>query len=434
MSILIKLREQRNAKAQEARKLRDDNTGAWTPELDAQCNAILDEVDKIDKQIETEMRLTAAMGQPADLPANAQITGGAPNGADGKCYRNLGEQLLDVRAATGRAPGTVGDIDAMQRLQNAAAGGAGTAVGSDGGFLVQSDFTTELLKLMHDAAPLAGMCRHIPIGANSNRLEAPIVDETSRATGSRWGGIQVYRTHEAGTVTATKPKFGKLQLDLEKTMGLVYVTEEGLRDAVSLTSIIQQGFSEEFAFKLTDEIVRGTGAGEPLGILNSAALIKVAKENSQGDGTIVYENVLNMWSRMYARSRANSYWIINQECEPQLYSMSMAVGTGGVPVYMSATGISGTPYATLFGRPVMPIEQASALGDVGDIMLVDMSQYLIIEKGGMQADESIHVQFLYDETAYRFITRNNGMPLWRTALTPYKGANTLSPFVALAAR
>lgn len=433
MSILSKLREQRNAKAQEARKLRDDNSGEWTPELDAQCNALLDEVDTLDKQIETEMRLNASMGQPADLPAGVQISGGAPADADGRCYRNLGEQLLDVRAAT---PGRSGHIDsrAMERLQNAAAGGAGTAVGSDGGFLVQADFTTSLLGLMHDAAPLAGMCRHIPIGPNSNRLEAPIVDETSRATGSRWGGIQVYRTYEAGTVTAAKPKFAKLQLDLEKTMGLVYVTEEGLRDAVSLSAIIQQGFAEEFAFKLTDEIVRGTGVGEPLGILNSAALISVSKESGQSADTIVFENILKMWSRMYARSRANSYWIINQECEPQLYSMSMAVGTGGVPVYMPANGISGSPFATLFGRPVMPIEQASALGDLGDIMLVDMSQYLIIEKGGLQANESIHVQFLYDETAYRFITRNNGMPLWRTALTPYKGANTLSPFVALEAR
>jgi HK97 family phage major capsid protein len=400
--------------------------------LDAQCNVILDDVDKLDKQIETEMRLTAAMGQPADIPGGqVQVVG--PSGADGKCYRCLGEQLLDVRAATPHA-GAGGDSRAAERLHNAAAGGAGTAVGSDGGFLVQSDFTTQLLGLMHDNAILAGKCLHIPIGPNSNRLEAPIVDETSRATGSRWGGVQVYRTHEAGTVTAKKPKFGKIALDLEKTMGLVYCTEEGLRDAVSLAAIIQRAFAEEFSFKLDDEIVRGTGVGEPLGFLNSAALISVAKENGQANDTIVFENVDNMWTRMHARSWPRAIWLINQECMPQLRRMSLVVGTGGVPVYMPANGISGSPYSTLFGAPVIPIEQASALGDLGDIMLVDMSQYLIIEKGGMQADQSIHVQFLYDETAYRFITRNNGEPLWRTALTPYKGANTLSPFVALAAR
>jgi HK97 family phage major capsid protein len=309
-------------------------------------------------------------------------------------------------------------------------------VDSDGGFLVQSDFTTELLRLTHDTAQLAGRCRHIPIGLNSNRLEAPIIDETSRATGSRWGGIQVYRSHEAGTVTAAKPQFGEFVLKLEKMMGICYVTEENMSDSTQLTAIIQQGFSEEFGFKMDDEVVRGTGVGEMLGVLNSAALISVAKETGQSDYTIEFDNILKMWSRMYARSRPNSVWVINQECEPQLYAMSMPVGTGGVPVYMPANGISGSPYATLMGRPVIPVEHASALGDVGDIMLLDLSQYLIIDKGGLSAAESVHVKFLYDETAYRFTMRNNGKPIWKTPLTPYKGGSsfTLSPFVALAAR
>ena len=83
---------------------------------------------------------------------------------------------------------------------------------------------------------------------------------------------------------------------------------------------------------------------------------------------------------------------------------------------------------------MLEIEQCSALGDVGDIILADLSQYLTIEKGGLQSASSIHVQFVTDETAYRFVVRNNGQPIWNSALTPYKGANDLSPFVTLAER
>ena len=194
------------------------------------------------------------------------------------------------------------------------------------------------------------------------------------------------------------------------------------------------GFSEEFGFKVDDALINGNGAGQPLGILSSNCLVTVAKESGQAASTVVVENIVKMWARMWARSRQNAVWLINQDIEPQLYTMSLSVGTGGVPVYMPANGVSGSPYSTLFGRPVIPIEQCQTLGTKGDIYLADFSQYLIIDKGGMDSATSIHVRFIYDETVYRFVLRIDGQPIWNSALTPYKGSSTLSPFVALATR
>jgi len=147
--------------------------------------------------------------------------------------------------------------------------------------------------------------------------------------------------------------------------------------------------------------------------------------------------VINMWSRLFASSWPSASWLINQNVMPQLHTMSIAVGTGGVPVYMPAGGLSGLPYGTLFGRPVMAIEQCPALGDLGDIILCDFANgYILAEKGGLKADMSLHVQFLYDEAVFRFVLRLDGQPVRQTALTPYKGgANfTQGHFIALAAR
>jgi len=130
-------------------------------------------------------------------------------------------------------------------------------------------------------------------------------------------------------------------------------------------------------------------------------------------------------------------WLINQNVEPQLFQMSLAVGTGGIPVYMPAGGLSGQPYGTLFGRPVLPIEQAATLGDLGDIVFADLpGGYLLAEKGGIKSDMSIHVRFEYDESCFRFVLRVDGQPVRNVALTPAKGgANfTQSHFIALAAR
>jgi HK97 family phage major capsid protein len=112
----------------------------------------------------------------------------------------------------------------------------------------------------------------------------------------------------------------------------------------------------------------------------------------------------------------------------------MTIGTAGVPLFMPPGGLSSAPYGTIFGKPVIEIEQASALGTVGDILFADLSQYLIIEKGGINAARSVEVRFLYDEQTFKWTMRNNGMPIWKSALTPYKGTATVSPFVALVTR
>jgi HK97 family phage major capsid protein len=142
-----------------------------------------------------------------------------------------------------------------------------------------------------------------------------------------------------------------------------------------------------------------------------------------------------MWGRLYAGSKKNAVWLINTDCLSQLFTMGITLGVGGAPVYLPPGGASGSPYGSLFGRPVVEIEQASTLGTVGDISLVDLSEYILIEKGGIQNASSIHIAFTTDETAFRFVYRVDGQPLWNNTLTPENGtSNTVSPFVMLATR
>jgi HK97 family phage major capsid protein len=326
-----------------------------------------------------------------------------------------------------RAAAPDGRVD--PRLTTRAASGLSESVPSDGGFLVQQDFVTELLKRTYETGILASRVSKIPLSTNANGLKINGVDESSRANGARWGGIQTYWENEADQLIASKPKFRVMDLSLKKLTGLCYATDELLQDAAALESVLRQGFAEEFGFKIDDAILAGTGTGQPLGILNSDALVKLPKESGQTE-LLKVENLFNMWSRLWGRSRANAVWYINQELEPLLFTMKI----GDVPVYIPAGGLSEAPYATLFGRPVVPLEQCSAAGEVGDILLADMSQYLLIDKGGINAASSIHVRFLYDENVYRFIYRVDGQPIWNKPLQPYKGSASVSPFVALASR
>lgn len=340
-----------------------------------------------------------------------------------KRFASFGEQLMAAYRAA--MPG--GKVD--ERLTTRAASGLNETTPSDGGFLVQQDFVTELLKRTYETGILASKVKKIPISTNANGMKINAIDEDSRANGSRWGGVQTYWEGEADELTASKPKFRQMELSLKKLTGLCYATDELLQDAAALEAVIRQAFAEEFGFKIDDAILSGSGEGEPLGILSSGAIVTVAKEASQTD-IITVENLIKMWNRLWSRSRANAVWYINQELEPYLYTLKI----GDKPVYIPAGGLSEKPYGTLFGRPVVPIEQCSAAGEVGDIILADIGQYLLIDKGGVKSASSIHVRFLYDENVFRFIYRVDGKPIWTKPLTPYKGSATVSPFVTLAKR
>jgi len=348
-------------------------------------------------------------------------------------WKSFGEQMQSVFQAY--QPN--GNVD-KRLVRSKSILGSNELVGAEAGFLVNPEYSNEILKVTHDTGIVAKDCRHLSI--NGNRIIINAVNETSRATGSRWGGIQAYWVAEGGSVTAKKPDFRQVDLKLNKLMGVNYATEEVLADQSALQNITTQGFGEEFAFMIDDAIINGTGAGQPLGVMNCNAIQSKAKESSQDADTVVAENIAGMWNLMPAKNRLKAKWYIIQDVEPQLFKMGYKLGTAAISVFMPPVGqgtggMVGSPNGTLFNRPIQTIEQCQALGDVGDILFLDMSQYLIIEKaGGVNSAASMHVAFLTDQQCFRFTYRIDGQPMWNAGITSYKGSVTRSPFISLAER
>jgi HK97 family phage major capsid protein len=344
-------------------------------------------------------------------------------------FRSLGEQLQAIATYSLSRGATVDN-----RLKRAPTG-AGEVDPTGGGFLVQQDFQEAIFMLAHDMGEMLGRVGKIPISDRSNTVTINAVDETSRATGSRWGGVQSYWVGEGTQVNTTKPKFRQVKFNLHKLMALMYTTDELLQDAPALQSIASTAFSEEIMFDTEDAIFEGNGNGMPMGIMASDARIPAAKVSGQAAATILKANIDQMWSQLWVRSRKNAVWFINQEIEPQLNSLNQPISTaGGQLVYLPPGGLSSAPYATLYGRPVIATEYNNALGTEGDIMLADLSQYMLVDKGGVQAQTSMHVAFLTDEMVFRITYRVDGKPMWYKPLTPFKGSTAKSPFITLATR
>jgi HK97 family phage major capsid protein len=434
------------------RNATEENAGAITPERTLEVTAMTDDEKVIEeKQEEPEVDNEIKSEKSPEIKKMEftkeelqELVDGAVTGAVDKAMKALPATPKDVKVEKDEAdqpwdnPGEYfqavknaslypGNEDV--RLKSLKAGGTGLSenVPADGGYLLAPQVAGGIIEAMWGGGELLSRVASDPIGPNSNSMLYNAVDESSRAEGSRWGGVRGYWMAEAGTITASQPTFRQMELKLKKVAALCYATDELLADATALESWLSRTVPAELRFQVENAYFQGNGVGKPLGIMNSPALVSVTRiDANEVDET----DIANMWARRYA-GVSDYVWLANSEVFPQLINLTV----GNFPFLLPMnSGGQGNPSFSLYGAPYIETEYSAALGTTGDIMLASLSQYQTINKGGVQAASSIHVNFTSDETAFRFIYRVDGQPLWNAAVESFSAsATTKSPFVVLAA-
>lgn len=368
----------------------------------------------------------AGLGTSLELGANAQVTGTKTNVADDpkRGFKSFGEYAKAVRAGAGGRPD--------ERLLIGAAAPttfSNESSGGDGGFAVPPEYSREIwnLSLMEDS--LIPMTDNTPISGNSMVFPQ---DETTP-----WGtdGVRAYWAAEASAATQTKVKMGVASLRLNKLMALMPITDELTEDAAALGAYLLDKGATSIRWKANEAIFQGTGAGQPQGLMNSAAMVEVAKEAGQAASTLDPKNLAKMIARLPPGSYGKSVWVIGPDSLPALFTLSL----GNYPIYLPQGGgvpaLQGSPYGSLLGRPVMVSQHAEAFSSAGDVQLHDLSYYRTITKaGGIETATSMHLFFDAGATAFRVTFRMDGAPKLKAAISQAKGSNTLSPFVRLGAR
>jgi HK97 family phage major capsid protein len=302
-----------------------------------------------------------------------------------------------------------------------------------GGFLVPEVLRSELLRLALETSVVRPRARVIPM--DSARVPFPCIDSTSHAS-SVFGGITGTWIEESGTLGESEAKFGRVVLQAAKLAASCDVPNELLQDSiVSFAALIEQMMPEAIAWYEDVGFLTGNGVGQPLGVLNSPALVTVTKETGQVADSIVWENLVKMYAQMLPGSLGRAVWVANINCFPELATMSLSVGTGGGAIWLN-NGVNGPP-AQILGRPLILTEKVPTIGGAGsgkDISFIDFGYYLIGDRMQMRAESSPHFHFSTDQTTFRIIERVDGRGWLMSALTPANSSTTLSPFVTLGER
>lgn len=316
----------------------------------------------------------------------------------GKKTKSITNFALVVRAAS------MGYRD----VQAAATEYASEYSAQSGGFAVPTDFIETIY--MRPETALLPFCDDIPV--TSGHVGIP-VDGTApwedSAVRSAW-------IEEGTPPDAQLPKLSLNQFEPKKLITLVPCTEELAEDSAALNAWLPKAMGRAATWTINDAIINGLGAGRPLGIMNSGALITVAKEDSQTAGTIVAANVAKMMARCLDLEGAR--WIANPDAIEQIVQL---------------TGLWDSGTRTLGGLPITLTEASQALGNKGDLVLANLSGYRVANRGQSLA-ESAHLYFDQGLKVFRLTTRLDGAPILAVPTMPPNSSNTRSHFVTLAER
>lgn len=346
--------------------------------------------------------------------------------AQKRVFGSVGQQLRSIMEVETQKRVDPRLIEVQER---AMASGLSENVNSEGGYMLEPELAADLLATIERKTVLYSRVMRRQVSGRSLRIYG--LDENSKKKGKIGGGIVVYPMDEADAYVKSQPAWSKLDFDLKKVGGLVYLTDEELDDMPQVGQKIEQEFTSVFAYEIDGYLFEGDGVKVCEGMWKSPSKVTVAKESGQLITDMVnVKNLANMRARLLPGTRGEAVFLMNQEVEPALISLAI----GNYPVFVPATGIQTAPQDRLFGIPIEAFDFCEAGGTEGDIVLAVPSQYLVTDKAQIQSQMSIHVRFLHDEKVLKFTYRFDGKSLRRQPYEPRKGTNKLSNVISLETR
>lgn len=300
------------------------------------------------------------------------------------------------------------------------------SVGASGGFLVPAEFLAQLQTIMAEDAIVRS--RATIIRMRRRQVDIPVLDQTGTSAGvPHWfGGMQFYWAEEASEKTITDAEFRKVSLVAHKLIGYTRASDELLDDAaISLSDFLTGplGFAGGVAWMEDYSFLQGTGAGQPLGVINAGATITV---NRAAQNAIGFSDLADMMESFLPGGKG--VWIITQSALSDIIQM---VGPAGNQSYIwqpnAREGIPGS----ILGLPVIWSEKVPAVGTAGDVVLADWKYYLLGDRQAATVESTKFDKWRFDQTSWRVVHRVDGQPWLSAPLTYQDGATQVSPFVIL---
>ncbi|TAK84518.1 MAG: phage major capsid protein [Aquabacterium sp.] len=334
------LRERKNALVTQARKqLADKGDRTWTKEDQAAYDAVGDEIELLNKQIDAHQKEIDREAQNIIKPADKQEKG----------PEDRSRAIMDKWMRRGE--NAISDEE-WAHIRNTMS----TTTPSEGGYTVQ---TTTAKQIIEAIKTFGGMRRVAEVFATSqgNAMQYSTSDGTAE-TGEIIG--------ENTTATDADTSFGTVGLPVYKfSSKVITVPIELLQDSeVDIMAFVQARLRTRLGRIQNTKFTVGTGTNEPRGLVTA---IGIGKQGTTGQTTsIIYDDLVDLQESIddgYADGGALN-WMMHQQSRRIIRKIK---DTTGRPIWTPGYeyGITKGSPDELLGRPVvinndMPVMAASA--------------------------------------------------------------------------
>jgi len=173
-------------------------------------------------------------------------------------------------------------------------------------------------------------------------------------------------------------------------------------------------------------IASGTGVGEPQALVNAPGAVIVSRNTSS---KVLHLDVVAMLRALHPASKASSTWLLSESAFDQLLTLYEVVLTGptGQDIGAPLTLVYDMQFGCwrLLGVPVVVNDHQAAVGSTGDVMLVDLGNYLVADRGEMTVERSQQGSgFPVDQSNFRIRHRVDGRYWIQSTITLTTGQVT----------
>jgi len=308
--------------------------------------------------------------------------------------------------------------------------------GAGGGFLVPTQFEERIravgAPMLFDQLVAAGR-GPLMLRTNAAELALPVLEQDQAPnveSSALVGGVRLVWREQSADVAESEPRFEQRIFRPHAADAYVAASTELITDAPqALEDTLVTLFGRAYAVLRARVMLRGTGVGQPRGIVGHPAAISVSRATGGNQVENDTNTVLAMIQRLLPGS-ATAVWIAHPFWRARL----MATRLGETLLY-TVNGQSLVYGDTLAGIPIAYSEHLPTVTSAGSLVLADLSYYAMVERASFSVAFSEHVRFLKRQSVWLFGVRIDGAPLVNAPLILADGAgnNTVSPFVEIAA-
>lgn len=359
MDEIMKLRDKRVQAWNAAKAFLESRKGAdgtLSVEDDATFNRMMDDVDKMGKEIARLERLEAVDVEMSKA-VNSALTSTPKT------------RLTDDEEKQGRASASYQknfwNAMRFKSVPHEVLNALEVGTASEGGYLVPDEYERTLVDALQDQNIFRTLAHVIRTSSGDRKI--PVV--ASHGTAS-W-------IDEEGTYPESDDAFTQVSLGAYKLATLIKVSEELLNDSVfDLPTYIAHEFARRIGAAEEAAFLTGDGTGKPLGLLAATGGAQTGV-TAAGAAAITMDEVMDLFYSLRAPYRKNAVFVMNDSTVKALRKLK-AQGTGE---YLWQPSVQAGQPDTLLNRPVHTSAYMPALATKNKTILFgDFAYYWVADR------------------------------------------------------